>query len=192
LFLQPLLCIPSSDAPSGMPPEARGAEDVWGQVDAVEAQMCPFFVHFLILGLFYHGHFSPTWHTETWWDHTTIWGQQRKRCATQRAFSASTGGFSISLQSLLWPHCSVLLPAPSQPPPQAFLDDSCVPCWPNAYAPLLLADMGWQHMGLAGRALTAIGSRISSSCGIPVFPHALPALFFLCSLPTLQQYPDFP
>ena len=42
LSLQPLLCVPSSDTASGVPPGAGGAEDVWGQVDAVQAQMYPF------------------------------------------------------------------------------------------------------------------------------------------------------
>lgn len=41
LSLQPLLCVTSSDAPSGVPPGAGGAVDTWGQVDAVQAQMCP-------------------------------------------------------------------------------------------------------------------------------------------------------
>lgn len=77
MFLQPLLCVPSSDAPSGIPLGAEGAEDVRWQADAIQAQTGPFLVHFLTLGQFYHGYFSPRWHTETWWDHMTVWGQQR-------------------------------------------------------------------------------------------------------------------
>lgn len=147
---------------------------------------------FLTLDQFYHGHFSPTWHTETWWDPTAIWGHQRKSCATRRAFSANTSGSRTSLQSLLQPCCPILLSASSQPPRQAFLDDFCALHWTNTCTPpLLLADIGWQHTGLAGRALTDTGSGISSSCVIPLFPHALPALLFLCSLPTLQGHPDF-
>lgn len=129
MFLQPLLCVPSSDAPSGIPLGAEGAEDVRWQADAIQAQTGPFLVHFLTLGQFYHGYFSPRWHTETWWDHMTIWGQQR---------AVPHGELLLQVQ-VVQHLCTILLLAallrPSScsrsVPRQAFLDGSCALNWSN-------------------------------------------------------------
>lgn len=129
---------------------------------------------------FYHGDFSPTRHTETLWDPTSIIRHQRKSCAALRAFSKQRWLQHLPVIPLL---CPLLLPALSQSPGQAFL----APHWTSSCNPHCHCQtIGCQHTGLAGRVLAAMGSRISSSCGIPVLPHVLSALLFLCSLPTLQ------